>query len=138
MGVHRELLGDVALSQDLDGHALAGGQAGAGQRGRSDLGAVVEALLEVAQVHRLGLRATELLERHRLLYVGAAQLAHPHVDRHLAALEVDRLAVARARAGALVTAARGLAEARALAAAHALAALARAGGRLEVVHADRL
>ena len=33
---------------------------------------------------------TERLERHRLLHVRAAQLAHPHVDRDLAALEAAR------------------------------------------------
>ena len=42
--------------------------------------------LEVRDVDRLGVRA-ERLERHRLLLVRPAQLAHPHVDRHLPALE---------------------------------------------------
>src|SRR3954471_14160785 len=137
MGVHRQLLADVALSQDLHGHALAGGEALAGKRLGSHLGAVVEALLEIAQVDRLALRA-ELLEGHRLLHVRAAQLAEPHVDRHLAALEVHLALAARASAGALVAAAGGLAEAGALAAADALAAVARAGGRLQVVEADLL
>ena len=50
-----------------------------------DLGAGVEARLEVGEVDRLRVRP-ELLERHRLLHVRAAQLAHPHVDRVLAAL----------------------------------------------------
>ena len=52
----------------------------ASQRVRGDLGAGVEARLEVAKVHGLGVRP-ERLERHRLLHVRAAQLAHPHVDR---------------------------------------------------------
>ena len=56
------------------------------QRVGRDLRARVEARLEVGQVDRLGVRA-EGLEGHRLLHVRAAQLAHPHVDRVLAALE---------------------------------------------------
>ena len=67
------------------------------QRVRGDLGALVEARLEVAQVDRLGVRP-ERLERHRLLHVRAAQLAHPHVDRVLAALEAGALLRAGARA----------------------------------------
>ena len=46
----------------------------------------LEARLEVGEVDRLGVGA-ERLERHRLLHVRPAQLAHPHVDRVLAALE---------------------------------------------------
>ena len=45
----------------------------------------VEAVLEVGEVDRLGLGAG-VLERHRLLFVRAAQLSHPHVDRVLPAL----------------------------------------------------
>jgi hypothetical protein len=70
--------------------------------------------------------------------VRAAQLAHPHVQRHLAALEARALLGARAGAVALLAAAGRLAGARALAAPDALARLARAGGGLEVVQADRL
>src|SRR5204862_7710484 len=104
-----------ALSEDLHWDTLAGGQAGRAQGVGGDLGAVVEAGVEVAQVHRLRVRAAVLLERHRLLHVRTAQLAHPHVDRHLAALGVRAALRARARAGALLAAAGGLADARALA-----------------------
>src|SRR5918999_2604979 len=130
VGVHGERLAEVALAEHLDGHVAAGGEAGLAQRVRSDLGAVVEARLEVPQIHRLGAGA-ELLERHRLLHRRAAQLAHTHVDRVLPALEAKAPLVAGARAGALVAAARGLAGAGTLAAADALALLARAGGGLQ-------
>ena len=96
------------------------------QRLERDLGAGLEARLEVEQVDRLRVRA-ERLERHRLLHVRAAQLAHPHVDRHLAALEAGAVLGAGARAVALLAAAGGLAGARALAAADALARPARPG-----------
>src|SRR6185437_16251218 len=85
----------------------------------------------------LGVRA-EVLERHRLLHMRTAQLAHPHVNRHLAALEVGPRLGARAGARAVLTAARGLAEARALAAPDALARVARAGLRLQRVETDLL
>ena len=65
------------------------------RRLRRHLGAGVEALLEVGEVDRLGLGA-EVLERHRLLHVRAAQLSHPHVDRVLPAL-VAGLALAPER-----------------------------------------
>ena len=77
-----------------------------------------------------------VLERHRLLHVRAAQLAHPHVDRHLAALEAGAALRAGARARALLAATGGLADAGALAAADALAAVARAGVRLQGVQSD--
>src|SRR4051794_24107287 len=96
--VDRELLRQIALAEDLHGDVLARGQARGLEAVRSDLGAVVEARVEVAQVHRLRVGAAELLERHRLLHVRAAQLAHPHVDRHLAALGVRPALRARARA----------------------------------------
>src|SRR5918999_5379657 len=137
VGVHGERLAQVALAEHLDGHVAARGEPGLAQRVRGDLGARVEARLEVPQVHRLG-AGTELLERHRLLHGRAAQLAHPHVERVLAALEAHAPLVARAGAGALVTAAGGLAHAGALAAADPLALLARAGRRLQRVEADAL
>ena len=107
------------------------------QRVEVDRRAVVELALQVGQVDRLGVRP-ERLERHRHLLVRAAQLAHPHVDRVLAALEARAVLGARARAVALLAAAGGLARAGALAAADALARPARAGGRLEVVEPDEL
>ena len=60
------------------------------------LGAGVEALLEVGEVDRLRL-GPEVLERHRLLHVRAAQLSHPHVDRVLPAL-IAGLALGAGRA----------------------------------------
>src|SRR5918992_2356296 len=137
VSVNGERLAQVALAEHLDGHVAAGGEAGLAERVRGDLGAVVEALLEVPEIHRLGAGA-ELLKRHRLLHRRAAQLAHPHVDRVLPALEANAALVARARAGALVAAARGLAGAGPLAAANALALLARAGGGLQGVQSDAL
>src|SRR3954468_23810632 len=137
VGVHGERLRDVALPEDLDGHLAARGEVLLAQGVRGHLGPLVEARIEVSQVDRLGPRA-ELLERHRLLHVRAAQLAHPHVDGRLPTLEVHLLPRARARARALVAAAGGLAGARALAAADALARPARAGGRLQGVEPDAL
>src|SRR5215211_923699 len=135
--VHGQALGQLAVPEHLDRHRAARGQAGRAQRIRGDLGAAVEAVLEVRQVHRLGARA-ELLERHRLLHRRAAQLAHPHVDRGLAALEAHALSRAAAGAGALVAATGRLAGARAVPAPDALAVLARALGRAERVQADVL
>src|SRR5262249_30832572 len=75
----------------------------------------------------------ELLEGHRHLLVGPAQLPHPHVDRVLAALVADLALVAGALPGALVAAAGGLSGARALSPADALARPARALRRLQGV-----
>src|SRR5215210_6942671 len=120
VGVDGQRLGELAAPEDLDRDVLARRQPGAAQGG---------------EVDGLGMGA-EGLERHRHLLVRAAQLAHPHVDRVLAALEAGAVLGAGARAVALVPAAGGLAVARAVAAAHALAVLARAGGGREVVQAD--
>src|SRR5215204_344803 len=137
VGVDRELLVELAAAEDLHGDVAPGCQAGALERGQVDGGAVVEAAGEVVQVHVLRV-GPEPLERHRHLLVRAAQLAHPHVQRVLAALEVDALLGARAGAVALVAAARRLAVAGAMAAPDALAVLARAVGGLQVVEADVL
>src|SRR5579884_787581 len=137
VGMHGQRLGQLALGQDLDRDALAGREPLGLHRLERDRGAGVEASLEIQQVDRLGVRA-EGLERHRLLHVRAAQLAHPHVDRVLAALEAGAPLGARARAPALLATARGLARARALAAADPLARAARPGRRLEVVQPDAL
>src|SRR6185312_9753964 len=72
---------DLALGEDLDRHPLARGQALALQRLQRDRVPGAEARLQVEQVDRLRVRP-EGLERHRLLHVRTAQLAHPHVDRH--------------------------------------------------------
>src|SRR5205085_3613946 len=95
-----------------------------------DLRARVEAL-EVADVHADG-RRPERADRHRVLRRGAALLAEPHVDRHLAALEAGtHLGRARARLLALDPAARVAALAGAETAADALP-VAPLGGRPEV------
>src|ERR1039458_10206132 len=94
-------------------------------------------LLHVGDVDRLGVRA-ERLERHRLLHVRSAQLAHAHVNRHLPALESRTALGARARARALLAAAGGLARARSFAAADTLARAAAAGSGLEGVQANAL
>src|SRR3954462_892347 len=65
VGVHGELLRDVALAEDLHRHGAGGGEVPLTQGVRRDLASAVEARLEVPQVDRLGLGA-ELLERHRL------------------------------------------------------------------------
>src|SRR3954451_8496827 len=131
-----EFLFDLAAGEHLD-RVLALGQPLLPQALGSDFGTAVEALLEVGEVDRLGLGA-EVLERHRLLFVRAAQLSHPHVDRVLAALVAGLALAARAGAGALVAPTRGLAEAAALAAADPLARLFRTRLRLQVVQADLL
>src|SRR5215207_7988491 len=118
--VNRHRLGDLAAAQDLDRHVAAGREAGRRHGG---------------EVDRLRVRP-EHLERHRHLLVRPAQLAHPHVDRRLAALEACAVLRAGARPVALVAAAGGLAVAGAGAAADALAVLARARRGLEVVEPD--
>src|SRR5437763_3405583 len=134
---HRQLLLQLALAEDLHRDALAGGEPAGPERLRGDAVTLAEAGLEVAQVDRLGVRP-ELLERHRLLHVRPAQLAQPHVDRHLPALGAWPGLVAAARAGPLLPPARRLPHARALAAAHALAAMARPRRGLQVVEPDLL
>src|SRR5215216_4797997 len=126
---------ELTAAQDLDGHVPALRQAGGSQRREVDRRARVEALLQVGQVDRLGVRP-EHLERHRHLLVRPAQLAHAHVDRRLTALEARTVLGAGAGAVALVAAPGGLAVARARAAADALALLARPRVGLEVVQSD--
>ena len=134
MGLHGELLGELTASEDLDRMATLG-EAGRAQGLGGHLVVRLEALVEVGEVDRLRLGA-ELLERHRHLLVGTAQLAHPHVDRVLAAL-VGRLAlVAGAGAGALVAATRGLAVAGAWTAPEPLPRPPRTRGGLQRVQSD--
>src|SRR5947209_4012693 len=137
VGVDGQGLAQLAPGQDLDRDVLALGQAPLAQPLGGDLGAGVEARLQVGQVDRLGLRA-EGLERHRLLHVRAAQLAHPHVDGVLTTLEARPPLGSRPRTPALLAAACGLARARALPSTHALARLTRARSRLQVVQAHAL
>src|SRR6478672_8518878 len=103
--VHGQRLVELALGQDLDGHVLATDDSVGLHQLERDLAAGLEAIKR-GDVHGLGVRA-ERLERHRLLHVWPAQLSHAHVDRHLAALEVGPPLGARARARALLAAARG-------------------------------
>src|SRR5215204_6794894 len=135
--VDGEGLRELAAPEHLDRHVALRREPLLTQRVGGHLGTRVEARIEVVEVHGLRLRP-ELLERHRLLHMRAAQLAHPHVDRRLTSLEVHALLRARARAGTLVAASGGLAGARALATADALARLARAGRRLQGVQTDAL
>src|SRR3954470_5748439 len=135
VGVNRELDRELAAAEDLDRDVALLGQAGRAQRLEIHGRAVGEALRQVVQVHVLRVRP-ERLERHRHLLVRPAQLAHPHVDRVLAALEAGAVLGAGAGAVALVPAAGGLAVAGAVAAADALAVLARPGSRREVVQPD--
>jgi hypothetical protein len=86
VSVHGERLGDLALGEHLDRNLLAGRQTRALERLDGDDVAGHESLLEVGEVHRLRVRP-EWLKGHRLLHVRTTQLAHPHVDRHLATLE---------------------------------------------------
>src|SRR4051794_33240257 len=108
MGVNIELLGNLAAGEDLD-RVRALRQALCLECRHVDLGAGVEALLEIADVDRLG-RGAEVLKRHRLLFVRAAQLSHPHVDRILATLVSSLALTTRTRTGALVAASGGLAQ----------------------------
>src|SRR4051794_20295914 len=107
MRVDIELLGDVTAGEDLD-RVPAGGQALVLQRLGVDLGARIEAVLEVGEVDRLSLGA-EVLEGHRGLFVRPAKLSHPHVDRVLATLVARLLLRARAGSVSLVAASGGLA-----------------------------
>src|ERR1700761_9605363 len=134
MRTDRQFRADLAAGENL--HGVGAGRKTLGlQRVRSDLVARLETLLEIGKVHGLGLGA-EVLERHRLLHVRTAKLSHPHVNRVLAALVAGLFLGARARAGAVLAAARSLAVAAALAATDALATVGRAGLRLQVVEAD--
>src|SRR5262249_56144777 len=96
-----------------------------------------EARVEISEVDRLRPRP-ELLEGHRHLLVGPAQLAHPHVDRVLAALVRELALVARAGTGALVATTGRLPVASPGAAAEPLARTARAGGALPPLEAHLL
>src|SRR5258707_13918084 len=137
VGVNGQRLRDLALGQHLDRDLLARRQAVGLHQLQGHLGAGCEALLQGGDVDRLGVRA-EHLDGHRLLHVGAAELSHAHVDRHLAALEVGPALGARARARALLAAAGGLAGARSFAASDPLARPAADGRGREAVEPDPL
>src|SRR5262249_28599677 len=119
-----ELLGEVALTQDLHRLVAAGHHAGALQRRQVDR-AGREALLERADVDGEDLRAERVLE---------ALLAEAALHGHLAALEAEaRAVVTRAGLLALDALAGLLARARAHATADALAVTGRAARALESV-----
>jgi hypothetical protein len=85
MGGDGELLGQVALAEDLHLDARVPDQAGFREHLRRHLGVGIEAL-EVADVdcgHDRPVRAA----RHCILRVGTALLSQSHVDRRLPALE---------------------------------------------------
>src|SRR5215470_14834173 len=119
---NRQLLGDVTLGEDL--HQRRGARHHAGVLHRLDVDLAVEALAEVAEVHREGLATKRVLE---------AALGQAALHRHLPAFETDAGAVV-AGTGllALHALAGGLAMARAHAAADALPLPVRAGVVLEI------
>src|ERR1022692_3040115 len=95
VGVNRERLAQLPLCQHLHRHTLARSQTIGLHQLDGDLGACLEASLEVRDIHWLGVSA-EHLKGHRLLHVRTAQLSHAHVDRHLSALEASATLGARA------------------------------------------
>src|SRR5689334_15737562 len=77
MRMNGERLRDLALGEHLDRDFLAGRETLCLHRLERHGGTRLKARLEVKQVDRLRVRP-ERLERHRLLHVRTAQLAHPH------------------------------------------------------------
>src|SRR3546814_1246669 len=121
--LEHELLRDLALLADL---GLLGGR-------RDQLGGTQDGEVDVA------LELVELVQHHLrgvALELGAeTDLRQAHVPRPLAAFEAGLdLALARARARALVAAPGGLSPARTYASPPALALLARAPGGRQCVH----
>src|SRR6185437_10015301 len=100
--VDRQRLSELALGEHLDRDLLAGGQTLGVHCLKRNRCARLESRLEIEQVDRLRV-CPERLERHRLLHVRHAQLAHPHVNRVLTALEPGALLGARARAITLLS-----------------------------------
>src|SRR5262249_36116945 len=117
----RELLGQLALAENLDVDPGAANKPPGLQRLGGYLGACVEHALQFPHVHALRGRAVRA-DRHGVLRGRAALLGETHVDRHLSAFEAGAHRV-RARARLLtLEAAPGVASlARAEAAADALA-----------------
>src|ERR1051325_2046738 len=121
----RELLGDLALAEDLDVLDELGDQALGAQRVEFDGRAGIEHALERRDVDRERLDAERVLE---------PALGDPARHRHLTALEPQpRAVVARASLLALDALAGGLAGARAATATEALLRLGGAGVGMEVV-----
>src|SRR4029079_5852217 len=111
-----ELLGELAVAEDLDAVVAALHQTRFAKCRLVDRGAVVEAV-DIRDVHG----GVLLLED-----VGEAALRKTAVQRHLAALEAEHAGVAGARLLPLLSAAGGLAVSRARAAADALLGVAGA------------
>jgi len=122
-------LRQLALAEDLHVPAQAANEPRPLQRLEGHLSSSVEDALQLADVHALRERPV-WTDRHRVLGGGAALLAEPHVQRHLAALE-PRAHPVRAGAGLLaLEAAPGVAAlAGAETAADALARAALLRGR---------
>ena len=120
MSPNRDLPGELASPQDLDQRTLVRESLPVQVLGR-DL--VEVGRLDHVQVDGLVLDPEGVLE--------ALELGHPHVERHLPALEVGLERAARPLA--LHAASGGLAAAPGDAAAHTHAAAVRAVGRLQIV-----
>src|SRR5688572_20305786 len=123
--LERELLGQLALLDDLRLLGVGRHELGGPQHGEIDLAR--RQLVQLVQQHFGGV----------VLHLRAeADLRQATLHRHLAAFEARLdLALAGTGEGALVAAARGLAEAGTDAATDALALGAGAGGGLEGIHA---
>jgi len=131
VSAHGQCHCDLAAAQDLDGRAGVLDDALGDERLGSDFGSGLEGVGQPADVDRHAVRAKRP-DRHALLGVGPAQLAEPHVERHLAALVAGPYAAAGPGVEALVATAGGLALAAALAAPEPLGVLRRAGVGLEI------
>src|SRR5258706_9258784 len=108
--MHGELLGQLAVSEDLDPVVPALDETGLAQRRLVDRGPVVEAL-QVGKVHDGVIFLEDVVE---------ATLREAAVQRHLAAFEAEHARVAGARLLPLLAAAGRLAVARAWSATDAL------------------
>src|SRR5262249_453497 len=108
---HGERLADLSARQNLDPRAAAGHEALLAQQLRRDDRARLELQAERVEVDDVVFDAERVVK---------PALRHAAVQRHLAAFEAALELEARARFGALVSAARGLSVARSLAAANPL------------------
>src|SRR5258708_28094482 len=114
--VHGELLGQLAVAEDLDAVVAALDYSGLTQRRLVDRGAAFEAL-QIGQVHDRVVCLEDVRE---------TALRQAPMQRHLATFEAEHAGVARARLLALLAAAGGLAVARAGTAPHTLLRVAGA------------
>ena len=117
--LNSELLGEFAVTENLDFRALVVGESGLGESLDGDFGTGFELLLEIGNVD------TESLGVERRIV--EATLRNTADEGHLATFEAEFLLVTLAGALTLVTARGRLAHARAAAAADALPAMASAG-----------